>query len=197
MEDVRPFQFLTIGFDDGERPLKTYPIFKANYLLMIYPNMVFEQRLWEWIWLGRSPILHLRIIPANIPRSFDGTISQCEMPNPCIARSDFAEQNMPPMAVTGRNDFVMFLAYIERFEPPPSYAGGSDERIINETGQSGFHFVDESPPALPRVYWNLRRASRWPGGERLILNLVQRCVNLRRCRPGGVTGGVEAPIKGS
>lgn len=90
------------------------------------------------------------------------------------------------------------LDYIKRFEPARAVdLVDSVERIIEETGQSGFHFVDEAaPPALLKAFSEevLKRGLKitWWGNLRFDKQFTAELVELMKdAGCVAVTGGLE------
>ncbi|GAB4017553.1 MAG: radical SAM protein [Bdellovibrio sp.] len=173
MEDVRPFQYFDyLIFDDGEKPLE--------FLLRYLSGEAEETTLMRTWFLDQGKIKKI-----NSPQSellfkehpgptFKGLplnkyISLCEMPNPMHRMWSDIRWNKMILAHGCYWKKCTFcdisLDYIGRFEPAKATTLVDQiERIIEETGQTGFHFVDEAaPPALLKA---------------LSLELIKRKINI-------------------
>ena len=212
MEDVRPFQFFDyLVFDDGERPLE-------KLLSHLQGKLPAHDLLRTWS-LNQGEIVRMNMVgtksdlafkdhpgPTFQGLSMQHYISMCEMPNPMHRLwSDFRWNKI--MLAHGcywkKCTFCdVSLAYIERFEPAPIIRLVDQmERIINETGQSGFHFVDEAaPPALLKALCTeiLRRGLKvtWWGNLRFDPQFsAEMCELMADAGCVAVTGGVEVANK--
>ncbi len=158
MSDVRFFEFINyLIFDDGEHPLK---------LLLEYleGNKNKSDLLRTW-YLENNEITRSNAISKDIPfKNLSGPtykgldlkayVPMMEMPNPMHRMwSDFRWNKM--ILAHGcywkKCTFCdVSLDYIDRYEPARvETLISSIENLIKETGQTGFHFVDEAaPPAL-------------------------------------------------
>ncbi|MBI2519163.1 MAG: radical SAM protein [Bdellovibrio sp.] len=207
MEDVRPFSFFDyLVFDDGERPLeKLLGHFQGNLPAKdLLRTWYFDQgKIIRVNMDGKSDLLFKH----HPGPTFQGLpiphyMSMCEMPNPMHRLwSDFRWNKM--MLAHGcywkKCTFCdVSLAYIERFEPANAERLVDQmERIMNETGQSGFHFVDEAaPPALLKALCTeiLRRGLKvtWWGNLRFDPQFtLEMCELMADAGCVAVTGGVE------
>lgn len=158
MSDPRLFDYIDyLVFDDGEMPLKI--------LLEYFSGKKSEQELLRtWYRLDnkiiRSPVTSKDVAfkslsgPTYDGLDLDRYVSMLELPNPMHRMwSDFKWNKM--ILAHGcywkKCTFCdVNLDYIARYEPARvDNLTHSIERLVKETGHSGFHFVDEAaPPAL-------------------------------------------------
>ncbi|MBL7665095.1 MAG: radical SAM protein [Bacteriovoracaceae bacterium] len=158
MQDIRPFKFFDyLIFDDGEVPLEM--------LLGYLEGKKKEEELVRTWFLKDSKIFKSELTNKNLPYKehpgptfvglpLDKYISLCEMPNSMHRMwSDFRWNKM--ILAHGcywkKCTFCdISIDYIGRYEPAKAkQLVDQIERIIAETKQTGFHFVDEAaPPAL-------------------------------------------------
>ena len=134
--------------------------------------------------------------------SMDRYVSMLEMPNPVHRMwSDFRWNKL--ILAHGCywrkcNFCDVNLDYIKRFEPQKAaHIVDSMERLISETGHSGFHFVDEAaPPALLRQVsqeiLKRRLIVSWWGNLRFDTQFNRELTDLmKEAGCVAVTGGVE------
>lgn len=158
MQDKRPFEYFDyMIFDDGELPLEK--------LLNHLSGKADESELVRTWYLKDSVIIKSSETSKNLAFKehpgptfkglpLDKYISLCEMPNPMHRMwSDYRWNKM--ILAHGcywkKCTFCdVSLDYIGRFEPAKAKnLVDQIERIVSETNQTGFHFVDEAaPPAL-------------------------------------------------
>ena len=207
MEDIRPFQFFDyLVFDDGERPLEK--------ILAHLQGKISTQELQRTWYLEQGKIIRMNMSAASdfafkdhpgptfLGLPLPHYMSMCEMPNPMHRLwSDFRWNKM--MLAHGcywkKCTFCdVSLGYIERFEPANAERLVNQmERIMSETGQSGFHFVDEAaPPALLKAICTeiLRRGLKvtWWGNLRFDPQFTpEMCELMADAGCVAVTGGVE------
>ena len=158
LSDARFFEFVDyLIFDDGEAPLRTLAAFTSG-------KTTIDKLVRTWF-LENNIIVKSTNIKEDVSfktlkgPTFDGLdleryIPMLEMPNPMHRMwSDFRWNKM--ILAHGcywkKCTFCdVSLDYIDRYEPARvETLIDNIERIVDETKQSGFHFVDEAaPPAL-------------------------------------------------
>lgn len=212
MSDIRPFEFFDfLLFDDGELPLQNL----ANYLENASSNNLTNSLVRTWF-LEKGKIQKINMDnsekhtlpfkqntgPTYTDLPLDKYISLFEMPNIMHKLwSDYKWNKM--MLAHGCYWKQCFfcdttLDYINRFEPHEAKRLVDQmERIIKETNNIAFHFVDEAaPPALLKeisleiikrklkiVWWGNVRFDRKFDKELVELMSEAGCV--------AVTGGLE------
>ncbi len=209
MEDPRPFEFFDyLIFDDGERPMEK--------LLAHLSGEAKKEQLQRTWYLDKEKIVRANMEGEDNPEmsfkdhpgpNFLGLpmthyLGMCEMPNPMHRLwSDFRWNKM--MLAHGcywkKCTFCdVSLRYIERFDPARAdQLVDQMERIMGETGQSGFHFVDEAaPPALLKMLSTeiLRRGLKvsWWGNLRFDPQFTpELCELMADAGCVAVTGGIE------
>jgi hypothetical protein len=160
LSDKRVFEFFDfITLDDGERPLELL----ANAVLN--ENMgecqlkrTFVLRNGEVVFVDNSPLPDYKQRELSAPDysglPLDQYISIIELPNPMHTLWSDGRWNKLYMAhgcYWGKCTFCDgTLPYIKHFDTVPAkLLADRMEQIIQQTGETGFHFVDEAaPPAL-------------------------------------------------
>ncbi len=207
LSDPRFFDFTDyMILDDGEKPLQLL-------LQHLTGELPVEKLLRTKMRVDKTVVLQSSLQEKDIAfkdlpgPTFVGLplsqyISMLEMPNPMYRMWSGFRWNKMILAHGCYWKKCTFcdvsLDYIKRFEP----ARASDlvdqvERIISETGQSGFHFVDEAaPPALLKAFSEevLKRGLRitWWGNLRFDKQFTPELVELMKdAGCVAVTGGLE------
>lgn len=158
LSDQRLFNYIDyLTFDDGELPLKN--------LLDFFTGKKTENDLLRTWYIKNNIIIKSKTVSSDISfktlngPTYDGLdhnkyVSMLELPNPMHRMwSDF-KWNKMIMAHGCYWKKCTFcdvnLDYIERYEPSRvDTLINSMDRLVKESGHSGFHFVDEAaPPAL-------------------------------------------------
>jgi radical SAM superfamily enzyme YgiQ (UPF0313 family) len=163
LTDPRVFEFIdALTYDDGEKPLKNLLEHFANKRpreKLLRTKMLSENTQQPKVLNYNSPEEKDPAFKTLVPPTYDGLpltryISMLELPNPVHRLwSDFRWNKL--ILAHGcywkKCTFCdIHLDYIGRFEPQAAkQVVDHIEKIMQETGQSGFHFVDEAaPPAL-------------------------------------------------
>ncbi len=207
LSDPRFFDFTDyMILDDGERPLQLLlshlegkiPAEKLLRTKMRVDNTVVQQSS------PQEKDIAFKDLPGPtfLGLPLNKYISMLEMPNPMYRMWSGFRWNKMILAHGCYWKKCTFcdvsLDYIKRFEP----ARATDlvdqvERIISETGQSGFHFVDEAaPPALLKAFSEevLKRGLKitWWGNLRFDKQFTPELVELMKdAGCVAVTGGLE------
>ncbi|MGE0761996.1 MAG: radical SAM protein [Bdellovibrionales bacterium] len=158
LEDVRVFEFIDyLTFDDGEKPLEL--------LLKHLAGQSDKSQLLRTMWCEPGEVIYLKGDSRDVPfkdlpaPTYHGLplhqyVSMMEMPNPMHRLwSDFRWNKM--ILAHGcywkQCTFCdVSLDYIQRFEPARVESIVANmKQVAQESGSSGFHFVDEAaPPAI-------------------------------------------------
>ncbi len=202
--DPRFFEFIDyLVLDDGEGPLKN--------LLEFFEGKNIEDNLIRTFYLKNKKIIKSKLngpdVPfKNIKPSFLGLnhknyTSMLEMPNPMHRMwSDFRWNKliMAHGCYWKKCTFCdVSLDYINRYEPQNiDHLIENIKDIINETGQSGFHFVDEAlPPAIVKKFCEKLIAEQlkitWWGNLRFDKNFANIAELMSEAGCVAVTGGLE------
>ncbi len=212
LKDPRIFEFVDfICLDDGERPLLTLLEYfsgqrQADDLVRTY-FLAEDESGRQYVHLNENPVLH------DIPQTDVGTpvydglplndyLSLCEMLNPMHRIWSDGRWNKLTIAhgcYWRKCSFCdVTLDYIDRYDE-----AGADilvdriEQLIEETGQTGFHFVDEAAP--PKALFALARrliergvVISWWGNIRFEKTFTpERCQLLADSGCIAVSGGLE------
>lgn len=159
LQDVRVFDFVDyMTFDDGERPLLAVldRIKNSTTQSPLLRTMVKESGHVKWI---TDSQLHDIPFKECGPPTYEGLpldryLSMCELLNPMHRLWTDGRWNKLVLAHGCYWKKCTFcdvsLDYIGRYEPESvDRIIGHIEKVIAETGQTGFHFVDEAaPPSL-------------------------------------------------
>jgi len=207
VSDVRVFDFVDyLILDDGEKPLELllqYLQGKTSKENLLRTKMREENKVVTYSTVAAGDIA-FKDLPGPTFKGLSLThyISMLEMPNPMFRMWSGFRWNKMILAHGCYWKKCTFcdtsLDYIKRFEP----ARASDlvdqvECIIKETGQSGFHFVDEAaPPALLKAFSEevLKRGLKitWWGNLRFDKQFTTELVELMKdAGCVAVTGGLE------
>ncbi|WP_417594330.1 B12-binding domain-containing radical SAM protein [Oceanospirillum sp.] len=212
LKDPRIFEFVDfICLDDGERPLLTLLEYfsgqrQADDLVRTY-FLAEDESGRQYVHLNENPVLH------DIPQTDVGTpvydglplndyLSLCEMLNPMHRIWSDGRWNKLTIAhgcYWRKCSFCdVTLDYIDRYDE-----AGADilvdriEQLIEETGQTGFHFVDEAAP--PKALFAMARrliergvVISWWGNIRFEKTFTpERCQLLADSGCIAVSGGLE------
>lgn len=207
LSDARVFDFTDyLIFDDGERPLQLLIEHLQNNLPKekLFRTKARENGKVVTYSAKEEKDIAFKDLPGPTFKGLSLTeyISMLEMPNPMFRMWSGFRWNKMILAHGCYWKKCTFcdvsLDYIKRFEP----ARASDlvdqvERIIKETGQSGFHFVDEAaPPALLKAFSEevIKRKLNitWWGNLRFDKQFTRELVELMKdAGCVAVTGGLE------
>ncbi|MCB0350729.1 MAG: radical SAM protein [Bdellovibrionales bacterium] len=159
LTDPRIFEFIdALTYDDGERPLECLLEFfnkKRDETELFRTKILKNKKVMRISSLKeKDPPFKLSSAPTYEGLNLKNYVSMLELPNPVHQLwSDFRWNKM--ILAHGcywkKCTFCdVHLDYIGRFETQSaSQVVDQIEKLMNETGQSGFHFVDEAaPPAL-------------------------------------------------
>jgi hypothetical protein len=162
LSDPRVFEFYDyITLDDGEAPIENLIAFILKYKTEDELKRTFLLRNGEVVFINNKAVKDYRQGEAGTPDysdlKLDQYISAIEVVNPMHRMWSDGRWNKLTMAhgcYWGKCTFCdISLDYIKLYEPVA--AGVICDRmqeIMNQTGQRGFHFVDEAaPPALMRA----------------------------------------------
>lgn len=158
LEDIRVFEFIDfITLDDGEAPIKQ--------LISHLDNPKEGADLLRTLTLKNGKVVLVTSKIKDIPQALVGTpdyaglrlddyLSVIEIANPMHRLWSDGRWNKLTLAhgcYWGKCTFCdISLDYIQRYEPSTAvHLCDKIEKIIDQTGQNGFHFVDEAaPPSL-------------------------------------------------
>jgi len=202
--DTRFFEFIDfLVLDDGEGPLKNlleYLAGKTSIDHLIRTKFIKDKKLISSK-LSGPDVPFKNIKPSFAGLNLKNYTAMLEMPNPMHRMwSDFRWNKliMAHGCYWKKCTFCdVSLDYINRYEPQ-SIEGLIEniKAIISETGQSGFHFVDEAlPPALVKKFCeklieeNLKIT--WWGNLRFDKNFEPIAALMSEAGCVAVTGGLE------
>jgi hypothetical protein len=157
LTDVRVFEFFDfITLDDGERPLELLienvfnPVGKQRGFMRTF---ILNNNVVEYVNNTEDPDYRQRELPAPDYSDLllDKYISVIEIPNPMHALWSNGRWNKLTMAhgcYWGKCAFCdVSLHYIKHYDPlAAAMLVDRIEEVISQTGETGFHFVDEAAP---------------------------------------------------
>lgn len=161
MSDARVFDFFDfITLDDGEAPLEALALFSEGKLTINDLKRTLTLIDGEVVYINADAVHDYKMGQVGTPDytglPLDKYISAIEVANPMHSLWSDGRWNKLTMAhgcYWGKCTFCdTSLDYIERYEPlSAAVLCDRIETIVAQTGQTGFHFVDEAaPPVLMR-----------------------------------------------
>ncbi len=161
LSDVRVFEFFDfITLDDGEAPVENLVLYTEGKKELQELKRTFTLADGEVIFINNAACTDYRQGQVGTPDysdlPLDNYISAIEVVNPMHSLWSDGRWNKLTMAhgcYWGKCTFCdISLDYIQRYEPlTAAILCDRMEELIAQTGQNGFHFVDEAaPPALMR-----------------------------------------------
>ncbi len=205
LTDVRVFEFFDfISLDDGERPLELIYNFVFNNGSDLKRTFILENN--TVVYMNKSLLLDYKQQEVGTPDYSDlllnDYISVIEIANPMHSLWSDGRWNKLTMAhgcYWGKCTFCdISLDYIKIYEPvAASLLVDRIETLINQTGETGFHFVDEAAPpslmkALALEILKRKLTITWWTNIRFEKNFTQDlCYLLKASGCIAVSGGLE------